>query len=247
MTTARDVERDELFANFLESRNTRDRDYLLASYTPLAHFFAGRYSKRGVDLEDLRQVAQLGLVAALDRFDPSLGVKFSTFAGRTIDGELKRYFRDKTWAVRVPRSLKEISIEVRKVASELTAETGKSPTVPDLVEATGHTSDVIIEALNVQSTGYRADSLEAPLGSSDGLTIGDGLASSRRDIETSDIQMAVQSMLGTLDERDRKILEMRFFDDRTQQEIADEVGLSQMHVSRILRDTLERLRAEIDS
>ncbi len=246
MTEARDLERDRLFARYSDTKIAADRDSLLASYTPLANFFANRYSRRGVDLEDLRQVAQLGLVAALDRFDPEVGVKFATFAGRTIDGELKRYFRDKTWAVRVPRSLKEISVEVRDAAALLTSELGKSPTVPQLAEVTGHSEDVVIEALDVQSSGYRAHSLEAPVGSEDGLTIGDGLASERREIEISDIKMAVESMLLTLEDRERRILKLRFFEDKSQREIADELGISQMHVSRIIRTTLEGLRTELD-
>lgn len=135
MTEERDSAREQLFAEYFDTGSDRARAELIESYAPLAEFFAGRYRNRGAESEDLRQVAQLALIKALDRFDPDVGVKFSTFAGRTIDGELKRYFRDKTWTVRVPRALKELSADVRKTADQLALEHGRAATVDEIARS----------------------------------------------------------------------------------------------------------------
>ncbi len=237
--------RANLFEQWTRDQSPDTRNKLVESYAPLAEFFAGRYRNRGADQEDLRQVAHLALVGAVDRFDPSFGVKFSTFAGRTIDGELKRYFRDKTWAVRVPRSLKERSLEIRRAADRLANDSKQSPTVAELVAETGFEEDQVLEALNVQATGYRADSLDKPAGTEDGRSLGDSLAETGDQIETVEIQLAVRSVMAELPERERSILHMRFFQNRSQQEIADEIGVSQMHVSRLLRKTLEGMREQL--
>ncbi|MBT8240644.1 MAG: SigB/SigF/SigG family RNA polymerase sigma factor [Acidimicrobiia bacterium] len=239
------TERDELFERWAAHPTPELRNEIAESFAPLAEFFANRYKNRGAEPEDLRQVAHLALVAAVDRFDPAYGVKFSTFAGRTIDGELKKYFRDKTWAVRVPRGLKEISIEVRNAADRFNADHDRAPKVHELAELTGHSDDVIIEALDVQATAYRAESLNKPAGDGDGLTLGETLESGARGIEVAEIQLAVRSMLDELPERERTIVLLRFFENKSQQEIADQIGVSQMHVSRLLRTTLQELREKL--
>ncbi len=245
MSKDRPEGREELFLRYAENPTEAIRNELVESFIPLAEFFAKRYQNRGAEQEDLRQVAKLALVGSVERFDPSVGVKFSTFAGRTIDGELKRYFRDKMWAVRVPRSLKERSIAVRRANDRLAAEFGRPPTIAELSADLDLGDDEVIEALEVQSTAFRADSLERPVGGADSQSLGDLLPSTASGIELSEIQMSVRSMLETLPEREQRILIMRFFEERSQQEIAASIGVSQMHVSRLLRKTLEDLRERI--
>lgn len=248
--SAQAVDRSELeakraawFAELVISGDEQIRNRLVESYAPLAEFFAKRYQKRGVESEDLRQVAQLALVRAVDRFDPSFGVQFSTFAGRTIDGELKRYFRDKAWSVRVPRSLKERSSLVRSASEAFSTEHGRSPTVAELAAALEMDEDDVLEALDVQGA-YRAASLDAPAGSEDGhMAVVDTLGADDVALERTDLREAVSKLLETLPERERQIVELRFFNELSQSEIAERVGVSQMHVSRLLRRSLDQLRA----
>lgn len=237
-----EARRIELFEELARTGSVEARNELVESYAPLAEFFANRYKQQATDPEDLRQVAHLALVKAVDRFDHTFGVQFSTFAGRTIDGELKRYFRDRTWAVRVPRSLKETALEIRNLVEELSTEKGRPPTVPELAAATGYDLDLIVQALDVQ-TAQRAKSIDEPVGSDgESIPLGSALGSEDRSFDRTEIVMTMQSMLAELDDRDRRILELRFYEDLTQQEIADRLGMSQMHVSRLLRSALELLR-----
>lgn len=240
------AERARLFERFAADRSEANRNALVESYVPLAEFFAKRYRDRGVESEDLRQVAKVALVKAVDRFDPCREVQFSTFAGRTIDGELKRYFRDKTWAVRVPRSLQESSLDVRRASDELSVQLGRPPTVEQLADATGYDVDQVIEALDVQSS-YRATSIEGATNDADspGTALRDRIESREDRIEESEQRMTLERLLGTLPDRERRILELRFFDELSQTEIAERVGVSQMHVSRLIRRSLESLRAQL--
>lgn len=241
----RDADRDRLFERFSSNRSEANRNTIVESFVPLAEFFAGRYKDRGVESEDLRQVAKMALVKAVDRFDPDVGVQFSTFAGRTIDGELKRYFRDKTWAVRVPRSLQERSIHVRKAADQLALHLGKSPTVDQIAAEAGLEIDEVIEALDVQQS-YRSSSIDAASSTGDESTaLSSRLAVDDDGLHQSETQMAINELLGTLPERQREILELRFFDELSQAEIAERVGVSQMHVSRLIRKSLEELRDQM--
>ncbi len=242
MSDRDEAHRARLFDEFKTTGSTEIRNELVESYLPLAEFFANRYRDRGAEQADLRQVAQLALVKAVDRFDPSVGVQFSTFAGRTMDGELKRYFRDKTWSVRVPRSLQELSLEVRQVVEQLSVETGRPPTVDEIAESAGLDSDQVLEALDVQ-TAYRATSMDRPAPGSDGdVTLGTNLGTDEPGFERTEMAVAVARLMTTVPERERAILEMRFYQDMSQNEIADRLGISQMHVSRLLRRTLEQLR-----
>ena len=211
----------------------------------MAEYFANRYKRSGSDNDDLRQVAQLALLKAIDRFDLTQGAGFSTFAGRTIDGELKRYFRDKTWAVRVPRSLQEAGLAVRNAADELALEQGRPATVPELADRTGLETDVVVQALDVQSA-VQAASIDKPAASDgEGHSVADLLGSVDANIERTDTSITIRSVLDRLPERERRIVELRFYGERTQQEIADEIGISQMHVSRLLRQALTMLRSEL--
>lgn len=246
MIEERDALRDRLFAEYFETGSKRARAELIESYAPLAEFFAGRYRNRGVESEDLRQVAQLALIKALDRFDPAVGVKFSTFAGRTIDGELKRYFRDKTWTVRVPRALKELSADVRRTADQLALEYGRAATVDEIADHLGVDVDSVLEALDVKAA-YRPTSLDRPAGvEGDSSTIGDLVGGDDPALARREAKMTVRTLLATLPERERTILELRFYGDYSQSEIAERVGVSQMHVSRLLRRSFERLRGQLE-
>ncbi len=246
MTEERDLQRERLFADFFENGSVQARGALIESYGPLAEFFAGRYRNRGADSEDLRQVAQLALIKALDRFDPEVGVKFSTFAGRTIDGELKRYFRDKTWTVRVPRALKELSADVRRTADQLAMEHGRAATVDEIAGQLGVEVDSVIEALDVKGA-YRPTSLDRPAGvEGDSSTIGDLVGGDDPAMARQEATMTVRTLLATLPERERTILELRFYEDCSQSEIAERVGVSQMHVSRLLRRSFDRLRGQLE-
>ncbi len=244
MSAERDAERDRLFRELQETGSQAIRNQLVESYAPLVVYFAKRYSNRGVPDDDLRQTAQLACVKAVDRFDPSLGIKFSTFAGRTIDGELKRYFRDKTWSVRVPRSLQERSAEVRSTIEALSGDLGRPPSVQELAEHTGYSDDEILEALDVQ-TAYRASSIDVPASARDdgpGQAMAARLGETDAGFHQTEVSMAVRSLIEQLPERERRIVELRFFEGLKQQEIADRMGMSQMHVSRLLRRALDQMR-----
>ncbi len=235
--------RKQLFEELDATGSAEAREELALSYAPLAEYFANRYKRGASDHDDLRQVAQLALLNAIDRFDLSRGAGFSTFAGRTIDGELKRYFRDKTWAVRVPRSLQEAGLAVRNAADDLALEQGRPATVTELAERTGLEIDVVVQALDVQSAA-QAMSIDKPA-AGEGQSVSDVLGSIDTNIERTDTSITIRSLLEQLPDRERRIVELRFYGEKTQQEIADEIGISQMHVSRLLRRALTMLRAEL--
>lgn len=244
MTDGREATRRALFDEYARTGSTEARNAIVESFAPLAEYFAARYRDRGVASDDLRQVAQLALVKAADRFDPTLGVKFSTFAGRTMDGELKRYFRDRTWPMRVPRSLKELSADVRRAVEVLTRENDRSPTVAELADYLKIDHDLVVEALDVQDA-YRPTSLDRPAGEDESTSLVDLLGTTDPDLAHRLDAMTVSDLLATLDERERRIVELRFYEGLSQSEIAERVGLSQMHVSRLLRASFQQLRAHL--
>lgn len=217
------------------------RSELINEFTGLAAYFARRYDRRGVPREDLHQVAMLGLLNAVDRFDPEMETRFVSFAGRTIDGEIKRFFRDRTWSVRMPRRLQELHLRVRRASEELSHTLGRPPTVSELAEHIGVDIDEVLSALDA-GNAYRADSLDRPApGEEDrrsDLAALDGDAG----FVAIEQRSLVQDLLASLPERERRILELRFFQEMSQTEIAAEMGISQMHVSRLLRRTVEQLR-----
>jgi RNA polymerase sigma-B factor len=227
------------FAEFARSRDPGLRQALVEQHLGLAHHLARRFGNRGEPQDDLVQVASVALIHAVDRFDPSRGFEFSTFATRTVLGELKRHFRDKGWAVRAPRRVQELYLELGGATDELTQELGHPPTVQELALRTGATEEAVLEALEA-GQGYRTHSIDAP-------DRQDGSVSSRLgDVEsgyegTENHQVLVEA-LATLPERDRLIVRLRFVEGMTQSEIAAEVGVSQMHVSRLLAGSLAKLR-----
>jgi RNA polymerase sigma-B factor len=231
---------DDLFRAFARTRSPELRDRLVVEHLWLAHRLARRFDHRGEDHDDLVQVASAALVLAVDRFDPSRGVAFATFATRTISGELKRYFRDKGWAVRVPRQVQELYLELAGAVSELSQSLGRSPTVPELASATGASDEAVLQAMEA-GRGYRSASIDAAVGD-EGTPMVDHLGED----DVAFVRFEERSVLGPacarLPERERKIIYLRFAKSMTQTEIARELGISQMHVSRLLAASLRQLR-----
>lgn len=219
------------------------RDELVAKFQPLAEYFARRFAGRGEPFEDLRQVANIGLLSAIDRFDPGREVRFATYAAATIVGELKRHLRDKAWAIRVPRQLQELALRMNVVIPQLSQELGRAPTVDELAARLDATPEEVLEAREA-AQAYSTTSLDTPIneeGRSPVETVGDTDPS----LEIVERWTAIGPSIRDLPERERRVLYMRFFSGMTQSEIADEIGVSQMHVSRILAHTLERLRTAV--
>ena len=215
------------------------RDELVAKFQPLAQYFARRFSGRGEPLEDLGQVANIGLLSAIDRFDPTREVAFSTYAAATIVGELKRYLRDKAWSIRVPRPLQELGLRMNRLVPQLSQDLGRSPTVQELAEKLDATPEEVLEAIDA-AQAYSTESLDAPVG--EGKSPLDTLGGADPSLELVERWTTISPAIKDLPERERWVLYLRFFSGMTQSEIAEEIGVSQMHVSRILSQTLERLR-----
>jgi RNA polymerase sigma-B factor len=236
---------------FVAYRATRDRDLrnrLIEHHRGLAQQLARRFRGRGQSPEDLEQVAVLGLLKAVERFEPERGLAFTTFATPTIVGELKRHFRDATWSVRVPRRLQEQVLAVSNVVGPLGQGLGRPPTVAEVAAATGFSEESVLEAMEA-NRAYTAGSLDAPSSDRDE---GDADLASRLGEEDAghaevEHRMLVESLLDELPERERTIVRLRFWEGWTQSQIADSIGISQMHVSRLLARTLDRLRARADA
>jgi RNA polymerase sigma-B factor len=221
------------------------RDELVHEFMSLARYFAGRFVGRGQQLEDLVQVANIGLLNAVDRFDPERGVQFSTFAAATIVGELKRFFRDKGWGVRVPRHLQEHGMLVSRAVEELSQRLGRSPTPKEVATKAGISEGEVLDAMDA-ATAYTLQSLDEPLGDAANPTaLADTIGEVDPGFEFAEAWRSVLPVIEKLPERDRWILYLRFFDGLTQTQIAEEVGISQMHVSRLLTKTIERLKEAV--
>ncbi|GAB2670064.1 RNA polymerase sigma factor SigF [Kribbella swartbergensis] len=219
------------------------RDGLVALHMPLVEHLARRFRNRGEPYDDLVQVATIGLIKAIDRFDSDRGVEFSTYATPTILGEIKRYFRDKGWAIRVPRRLQELRLSLTSATAELTQELGRAPTVAELSERLGLSPDLVIEGLE-SANAYNTLSLDAPdQNEADATTVLDGLGGEDEALESVEYRESLKPLLAQLDTREKRILTLRFFRGMTQSQIAEEIGISQMHVSRLLARTLTELRA----
>jgi RNA polymerase sigma-B factor len=228
----------ELLRRWHEERDQDARRVLIERMMPLVRSLARRYANRGEPLDDLEQVGCVGLIKAVDRFDLDRELRFSTFAVPTILGEIKRHFRDRAWSVRVSRGLQELSARVAREADRLSTRLGRSPTIEDLAEATGSTPEQVLEALQ-GAQAYSTVPLEEPLGD-------DGEPVARIGAEDPEYALAEERIelsrgLHVLSDRERRIVLLRFFAGLTQREIADRVGISQMHVSRLLRRSLERM------
>ena len=222
----------------------RARDELVTLHLPLVQFLARRFRDRGEPLDDLVQVGTIGLIKAVDRFDPERGVEFSTYATPTIVGEIKRHFRDKGWAIRVPRRLQELRISLGQATAELSQKSGRAPTVAELATHLGISEDEVIEGLE-GAQAYSTTSLDAHAGGHDGddaPSLVDRLGTEDLDLEAVEYRESLKPLLAALPSRERRILALRFFHSMTQSEIAAEVGISQMHVSRLLAKSLATLR-----
>jgi RNA polymerase sigma-B factor len=223
-----------------DERRQEARDDLVRFALPFAGRLARRYRGRGEPLEDLEQVARLGLVNAVDRYDPERG-SFTAYAAITIVGEIKRHFRDRTWGVHVPRRLRDLILEVGQATAALTSELSRSPTVAELSARLDTPQDEILAALE-SAAGYSPASLNAPVGGESSAEFGDLVGESDADLESVDDRVTVSGLLGRLPWRERRILAMRFYGNQTQAEIAARFGISQMHVSRLLSRALTWLR-----
>jgi RNA polymerase sigma-B factor len=223
------------------------RDALIERFLPLARQLARRYERPDEPIDDLVQVASMGLVKAVERFDPSRGTAFSSFAVPTILGELKRYFRDVGWAVHVPRSMQERALEMNRAITELSRTLGRSPTPAELAEATDLTHEEVLEAIEA-ATAYDSVPLDAPRASEEGDEEGvvARLGAEDPGYELAEYSATLAPELRALPERDRLVLHLRFVEDLTQSEIAERIGVSQMHVSRLIRAALSKLRSGID-
>jgi RNA polymerase sigma-B factor len=225
------------------------REELILRFMPLARQLASRYRHAGEPFEDLVQVACAGLLKAVDRFEPERGHAFTKYAVPTMLGEIKRHFRDKGWSVRVPRGTQELALKVSEALGTLPAKLGRSVRPRDVADAVGVPVEDVLEAMEA-ATAYEATSLDAPRpgdGEDDGWTWGDSLASEEAGYDLVEIGATIQGTLDALPARDRLILRLRFEEDLTQAEIAERVGVSQMHVSRLLRRSLDRLKATAQS
>jgi RNA polymerase sigma-B factor len=237
----------EAFATMDTGDPARDdlRGRVIEAWLPLAQHLARRYLGRGEAVDDLVQVALVGLIKAVDRYDTGHGVAFSTFAVPTILGELKRHFRDRAWAIRVPRRLQELRMSITTANNTLSHTLGRAPTVADIAVHLGVSEDEILEGLE-GARAYSATSLSTPIGDGDGPELGDTLGTEDHGFELAELRIALGPAMASLSEREQRILSLRFYGNRTQSEIAQQLGISQMHVSRLLAKALDRLRLLID-
>jgi RNA polymerase sigma-B factor len=224
----------------------RLRERAIEAWLPLAQHLAHRYYGRGEPEDDLIQTATMGLIKAVDRFDPDRGVEFAGFAIPTILGEIKRHFRDRTWSIRVPRRLQELRAAITTANNTLSHTLGRSPTVADVAVHLGVTEEEVLEGLE-GAMAYSATSLSTPIGTEGDRELGDTLGGYDHDLELVDVRMALGPALASLDDRDQKIVALRFYGNLTQAEIAEQLGISQMHVSRLLARALLTLRHRINA
>ena len=231
-----------LFEEFARTGRRRLRNRIVEEHMGLAVHIAKRYNVRAGRDDDIEQVAMLALVKAVDRFDPSVGVPFAAFAGRTIEGEIKRHFRDATWSIKVPRGAKELHLSVRRAGDELSSKLGRSPSVAEVATHLELSEDDVITGLSV-GEARRVESIDPPAGD-EGVSSARQRATSTRDGGFVDVEneAVVEHLLATLDDREREIVRLRFYEEMSQVEIAEIVGVSQMHVSRLLKRAFRELR-----
>jgi RNA polymerase sigma-B factor len=244
-----DVERARsdrrLFGRYVDPRDPFDRDAIVERFLPLARQLAARYQRPGEPFDDVYQVACYGLVKAVDRFDVERGVAFSSYAVPTITGEIKRHFRDRTWAVRVPRDLQELTLRVERTTADLTHRLGRSPSLAEVARELAVEVEDVLEAMEA-ATAYRATSLDTPRASGDeeaGGSLGDTIGFTEGGYHRAEQRAALSRLMRVLTARERDVLHLRFEGDLTQDEIGGIIGVSQMQVSRLLRGATAKLRA----
>jgi RNA polymerase sigma-B factor len=234
-----------LLRRYHEQGDLVAREQLIEQYMSLVRSLARRYSYRGEQLEDLVQIGAIGLIKAIDRFDVDRGVELTTYATPNIIGEIKRHFRDKGWSVRVPRGLQELNVQLSRLMEQLTVQLGRSPTIPELAKAAGVEEEQVLEALE---SGRAYSSLSLSVGGGgddDDLDPLESIGTEEHQYQVSEDRAVLAPGFKALDERERRILQLRFFDGLTQSQIAQQVGISQMHVSRLIRRSLEKIRETI--
>jgi RNA polymerase sigma-B factor len=235
-----------LLRRYHEDGDLQAREQLIEQYMSLVRSLARRYSYRGEQLEDLVQIGAIGLIKAIDRFDLERGVELTTYATPNIIGEIKRHFRDKGWSVRVPRGLQELNVQLSRLVEQLTVQLGRSPTIPELAKAAGVEEEEVLEALE-SGRAYTSLSLSVGGGGGDDDDLDplESLGTEEHQYEVSEDRAVLAPGFKALDARERKILQLRFFEGLTQSQIAQQVGISQMHVSRLIRRSLEKIRETI--
>jgi RNA polymerase sigma-B factor len=233
-----------LLNRYHDHGDTAARDQLAEEMLPLARALAGRYAGRGEPLDDLIQVACIGIMKAIDGFDTSREVRFSSYATPTVLGEIKRHFRDRTWALHVPRGTQELQLKVAKARDELTNQLGRSPTVEELAGAVDASLEDTLSAIQ-SGQAHRTRSFDEPAG--EDSTLAESIGEADPELGLAEIRVLLDDALDVLSERDREILRLRFEEDLTQTEISRIVGVSQMQVSRLIRQSLSRLRIDIES
>jgi len=237
-----------LLRRYHEHGDLAAREQLIEQYMSLVRSLARRYSYRGEQLEDLVQIGAIGLIKAIDRFDIERGVELTTYATPNIIGEIKRHFRDKGWSVRVPRGLQELNVQLSRLIEQLTVQLGRSPTIPELAKAANVEEEEVLEALE-SGRAYSSLSLSTGGGhdDDDDLDPLEAIGTEEHEYEVSEDRAVLEPGFRVLDERERKILHLRFFEGLTQSQIAAQIGISQMHVSRLIRRSLEKIREEIST
>src|SRR5436305_6043436 len=232
-----------LLKRYHEHGDTVARDELAEEMLPLARALAGRYAGRGEPLDDLVQVACIGIMKAIDGFDLDRDVRFSSYATPTVLGEIKRYFRDKTWAMRVPRGMQELQLEIARARDKLTNELGRSPNVQELADAVEAPFEEVLQTIQSQDA-RRTRSLQEPVG--EDMTLADSVGGEDPEMGRAEIRVLLEDAFEILSERDQEVLRLRFEEDLTQTEISKRIGVSQMQVSRLIRQSLARLRMDIE-
>jgi RNA polymerase sigma-B factor len=235
-----------LLRRYHEDGDLQAREQLIEQYMSLVRSLARRYSYRGEQLEDLVQIGAIGLIKAIDRFDLERGVELTTYATPNIIGEIKRHFRDKGWSVRVPRGLQELNVQLSRLVEQLTVQLARSPTIPELAKAAGVEEEEVLEALE-SGRAYTSLSLSVGGGGGDDDDLDplESLGTEEHQYEVSEDRAVLAPGFKVLDDRERTILQLRFFEGLTQSQIAQQVGISQMHVSRLIRRSLEKIRETI--
>jgi RNA polymerase sigma-B factor len=235
-----------LLRRYHEDGDLAAREELIERYMALVRALARRYSYRGEQLDDLVQIGAIGLIKAIDRFDLDRNVELTTYATPNIIGEIKRHFRDKGWSVRVPRGLQELNVQISKLIEQLTVQLSRSPTIAELAEAAGVEEEAVLEALE-SGRAYNSVSLSQGASSDEDGELDplESLGAEDVEFELSEDRAVLAPGFKVLDQRERRILHLRFFSGLTQSQIAEQIGISQMHVSRLIRRSLEKIREEI--
>ncbi|MCL6628956.1 MAG: RNA polymerase sigma factor SigF [Armatimonadetes bacterium] len=239
-----DQDAESLFAKYAETKDPKVRERLVEMHQNLVRFLAGKFVNRGEPLEDLVQVGTIGLINAIDRFDPKRGTKFSTYATPTIVGEIRRYFRDKAWSLKVPRRLQELNLAANKAADNLSAKLGRTPTIQEIAQAVGASEEETLEAMEL-GNAYETVSLDTKLvneGDSSPLSLAEFVGDTDGSLNSLDKFGDLSQAIECLDPREKAIIYLRFFKDMSQTEVAKRLNISQMHVSRLQQKALRRLR-----